>query len=99
MAIELSGKDLGVAGCDYTASGETPADVVDQMAEHLRKKHDIDMPGTQTIMEGRTSDNPIIEGTDDRVALIIRRMHSELDIPRSADGPDAEPAVGQVTGR
>jgi len=99
MTIELSGKDLGIEDCDWSASGETPADVVDQMVHHLRHEHDIDMPNTKAIMEGRVTDNPILEGVDGRVALIVRRMHAELDIPPSTDGTEAEPAIGQVTGR
>lgn len=100
MAIELSGQDLGIANCDWSATGETPADVIEQMVNHLRQEHDIDMPKTETIMEGRATDDPIMEDVDDRVRLIIRRIHAELDMPESAGGgPGAEPAVGQVTGR
>ncbi|MFN2228061.1 MAG: DUF1059 domain-containing protein [Anaerolineae bacterium] len=99
MTIELSGRDLGIANCDWSASGETPADVVAQMASHLRHEHGIDMPDTKAIMEGRATGNSIVEGVDDRVALIVRRMNAELDIPSSEGGTEPRPAIREVTGR
>ncbi|MEJ2208188.1 MAG: DUF1059 domain-containing protein [Anaerolineae bacterium] len=99
MTIELSGKDLGIANCDWSTSGETPADVIGPMVKHLRQEHDIDMPDTETIMEGRATDNPILEGVDERVALIVRRLHAELDLSPATDGTEAQPAIGEVTGR
>jgi predicted small metal-binding protein len=99
MAIELSGKDLGVAGCDWSASGETPADVLEQLVDHLRHEHDINLPDAETILEGKAIEDLLMEGADEATELIVRRIYAELDMPSPDSEPDSQPAISQVTGR
>lgn len=99
MAIELRGKDLGVADCDWAALGETPVDVVQQMVAHLRQEHQIEMPSAEAILEGKATEEPMLEGTDETVRLIVERLHAELDMPSPEPRSESQPAVRQVTGR
>lgn len=99
MTIELSGKDLGIADCDWSASGETPADVVRQVVEHLRQEHDIDMPSAEAIIEGKATEEPIMKSADETVRLVVRRLHADLDLPSPDTGTETRPAVRKVTGR
>lgn len=99
MAIELSGKDLGVADCDWSARGEAPADVLEQTVEHLGQEHGIELPSAKTIMEGKAAQQPIMEDADEAVRLIVQRVYAELDLPAPPSEPEAPPAVGPVTGR
>lgn len=99
MTIELSGKDLGIGNCEWSATGETPADVVEQVVKHLRKEHNIDMPAADMIMRGRVSENPLMSDADASVKLIVRRLYSELDLPVTDTPPEELPAARQVTGR
>ena len=41
--------DLGVKDCDFEVQGETPADIVDRVTEHLAE-HGIDLPSTEEIL-------------------------------------------------
>ena len=99
MAIELNCRDLGVADCDWTAKGETPADVVEQAVEHLRKDHDLKMPEPEMIVEGRLPEEPLESEPDEAVEMVVKRMWEELDITPQDAPPDAEPAIGKVTTR
>ena len=99
MAIELNCRDLGVADCDWTATGETPEDVVEQAVEHLKKEHNIKMPDPEVIMEGKFSDDPLNSEASEEVRLVVTRMREELDIVPTDEPPDAEPAIVKVTTR
>lgn len=99
MAIELNCRDLGVADCDWTARGETPADVVQQAVEHLEERHDMEMPDPEIILEGRSPEEPLQPGVDEAVRIVVKRMWDELEITPQDAPPGAEPAIAKVTTR
>ena len=85
---EVHGKDLGVAGCDYVARGETARDAVDDMIAHLEDEHDIDMPDAGVIMENYRGEGTLVEALQEAFTgepskeqrLIIQRLREALDI-------------------
>ena len=89
--IEVHGKDLGVEGCIYNASGETAEEVMKDMFDHLRKDHDIDMPPAEDILENRTMPSEAVDfhrgaavdpslPRDEGVRLVIQRLLEQLDL-------------------
>jgi len=81
MTIELTCMELGVKGCDLTASGETPGEVVTQIVEHLESEHGIDMPDVDSILEGITTPEEFVEGGFDQDAImVVKRLREELGI-------------------
>ncbi|MGC9335232.1 MAG: DUF1059 domain-containing protein [Anaerolineae bacterium] len=99
MALELHCKDLGVANCNWTAEGETPADVVEQVVEHLEKEHGIDMPEPETILEGKLTDQPLQPDVDESVRIVVNRMQEALGIVPLDVSTDVTEAVGKVPTR
>jgi len=103
MAIELNCRDLGIHNCDWVARGETPGDVVEQVVDHVRKKHDIDLPDADTIMEGDFFEETIggapdpFGGTPDAgAATIVRRLREALNLEELDNTPDAGPVAGRL---
>ncbi len=90
MAIEIACSDLGIADCDFVARGETPADVVNQLARYLRKEKGINLPDTDVILQGDVGDtNAPTEAEGKAVVELVKRIRSRLHV-----GPElaAEPA-------
>jgi predicted small metal-binding protein len=81
--------ELGIANCDWIASGETPGDVIDEVVAHLRDDHGIDMPDTETILEGNYIENPVMDDADEGVVIMIRRLRETLGLERRTTGLDA----------
>jgi predicted small metal-binding protein len=94
MERELSCNALGVANCDYVARGESAADVVEAMVNHLEDKHGIDMPDIEDIMQG-TDHAGVFEERDPAANLMVRRMRETLNLQDENidDGP--EPGVAK----
>lgn len=89
MSYEIQGEeDLGIADCDFVAHGETPADVVEQVVEHLQDEHDIDMPDLDAILENEVEAALLPES----VRLVVARLQEALNIS-DAGTPDVEPPL------
>lgn len=92
--FQISGRDLGVAGCDEVFVGPSVGDVVEQVVDHMRSEHNIKMPDPDFILEP-TMDEPdiirdvaravTVEPVNDESAIIVRRMRDKLDIGRRED--------------
>jgi predicted small metal-binding protein len=81
MAREVSCSDLGVAGCNKTFRGETAADVVNQVKDHLESEHDIDLPQTEYILRDGIPIRTLLgEQIDEGARLIVDRLRDALDI-------------------
>jgi predicted small metal-binding protein len=79
--------DLGVTGCTFVAEGEAPGQIIQQVADHLRDKHSIDLPPTNVILKG-TERTPELNKA---VALIIERLRTKLNL-----SPPTEPVMKQT---
>ncbi len=91
MTTIIRGSELGVAGCDFVAEGETPGDAVEKMVEHLESEHDIDMPEPSIIMEDSTAMEDIedrkldeflgddVRHADEGAMIIVKRMRELLN--------------------
>lgn len=55
MAYQIAMSELGIAGDDTIIRGATPADVVEDVVEHLRTQHDLDMPDAREILSDPAS--------------------------------------------
>jgi predicted small metal-binding protein len=78
---EIHCSELGVHECDFVAQGETPAEVVEQVVEHLRSEYGIDLPDAEEILEGRTPTDRLMEGRIDKdAALLVTRLREQLGI-------------------
>ena len=84
MAFNVHGEDdLGVAGCDYVASGETAEEVIDEMSAHLRDEHDVDLPDTELILS-----EDQINLADDEEQLVVSRLREALNLGDQTDTSD-----------
>lgn len=99
MAMELHCKDLGITDCNWMAKGETPADIVEQVVQHLEKDHGMDMPEPKTILEGKVTDQLLPVDVDDSVKMVVKRMQEALEILPLDVPTDAAPAISKVTTR
>lgn len=94
MTKRIECSELGIKDCDFSLSGETPADIVEKVVEHLRAEHDIDMPDAEVILAGKMRDDPL-EMVDPATALVITRLKEALNIV-PPDGPEMPtPRVGK----
>lgn len=92
MSLRVRGSDdLGVVGCDYVATGESPGDVAQDMIEHLRSEHDVDMPDADRV----TSDEEI-ETSTAGAHVIVKRLRNALDISGVVTTVDQEPVTDTV---
>jgi predicted small metal-binding protein len=96
MTRKVDCTELGIEGCEFTASGETARDVVQEMVEHLQTKHDVDMPDAEVIMEGWAKKEPL-EIIDQSAALVVERLRKALHIASSErlDTPE-KPVIGKI---
>ncbi|MGD8623912.1 MAG: DUF1059 domain-containing protein [Anaerolineae bacterium] len=97
MTIKLDCHELGIENCDWTASGETPAGVVEEAVAHLRQKHDLEMPDAEIILEGKVDDDPLLTTAPKPVRLIVERLKEKLDmVPPEEPSVEIDPATVQV---
>jgi predicted small metal-binding protein len=87
--MKLTCKELAVKDCDLVAEGEAPADIVEQVVEHLQGEHGIDMPDVDAILTGITTGDELVASGFDKVAIVIvERLREKLGIE-----PDTAPSV------
>lgn len=93
MTKKISCKELKVEGCHHTAQAASSGAALEEMVEHLRKEHDIDLPEAEEILEGDFDPQAWDESTN----LLITRMREELNLPPLDPAPEtaeeAEPAT------
>ena len=95
---KIRGSDLGIEDCDFVATGESAGDVVDEVVEHLRAEHDLDLPDADVILAGKLSRDPL-EIVDPAVALVVERLTEALDIVPAEEGKLPEPSIGRTPSR
>jgi predicted small metal-binding protein len=95
MTNKVTGSELGIEDCDFTARGETVSDVVGQVVEHLRTEHGINMPDVDTIMTGDLSKS-IMSASDPAVHMIVDRLKETLNIVPPNSPTEARPAIGRT---
>jgi predicted small metal-binding protein len=82
-----------------SVEGEAPADVMEQVVEHLRSEHDIELPDAEEILENKVGDNVVWSTPlDDDARLVLERLREQLNIDRpdlatDADDTTSEPDV------
>ena len=91
MTNKVTGSELGIEDCDFTARGETVSDVVSQVVEHLRAVHGIDLPDAEVIMSGDLSTS-IMSAADPAVHMIVDRLKETLNIVPPKSPTEARPA-------
>jgi len=87
--IRIHCSELGIADCDWVASGETPGDLVRDVVAHLGDDHGVDMPDAETILEGNYIEDPVMGDKDEGAAIIVRRLREALNIEPRVEGLDA----------
>lgn len=93
MTKRLACKQLGVIGCDFSASGESAGDIVRQVVEHLRAEHDMDMPDPEIILEGETMEDPL-DMVEPGSALVVQRLKEALNIVQPKNPKISRPPLG-----
>lgn len=93
MTKKITGSELGIQDCDFTARGETAIDVASQVVEHLRAEHGIDLPDAEVIMSGDLSTS-IMPSADPAVHLIVDRLKETLNIVPPQSSTEARPVFG-----
>ena len=96
MHYTVSCTDLGIHNCDWTATGETAGDVVEEVVRHMRKEQKIDMPDAQAILEGDSWENPMDDTMDPAVVTIVQRLRERLNLRDTDTGADFDIAAGRV---
>jgi len=85
---KLTGEDINVSGCRYTAEGDTPGEVLRLMVEHLNNEHGMDLPDPETILAWDEDETQLDRG--DRLAL--ERMRERLGVTKKGlDEPKMDP--------
>jgi predicted small metal-binding protein len=98
MRYTVSCTDLGIHNCDWTATGETAGDVVEDVVRHVRKEQKINLPDAQTIMEGDFWQNPLDDTMDPAVVTIVQRLRERLNLQDADTGTDVDD-IDIVAGR
>jgi predicted small metal-binding protein len=102
MTIKIECSSLGIKDCEFTATGETPGEVVEEMIEHLRSKHDLDMPDADTILNGELNSSSIGDANS-AVSVIVKRLREALNITESTESTESieiespKPTIGRTT--
>lgn len=78
--MEINCSDLGIADCTYTAYGETAGDAVEDMVEHLRAEHDLNMPDADEILEASAQDRAELEDVAGRKGSVV--LGDDQDFPQ-----------------
>ncbi len=74
----LTGEDINVNGCSYTAEADTPGDVLRLMVEHLNAEHDMRLPDADTLLAWEEDDDRLDRGA--RIAL--ERIRARLGLTK-----------------
>jgi predicted small metal-binding protein len=85
-------EDLRIEGCDFAARGETPGEAAEEMVEHLRETHDLDMPDAEAIMEGKIDEARMM---DEETETVVERLREALGI--SEVGVRDDETIGEET--
>jgi len=96
MKFKITSKELGIQDCDFVATGDTAGDVVEQVVNHLRDEHDIDMPDAEVILQGEVVENPLSE-SDPAVELVVERLTSALNIVTPQETEKEQPHIPRVS--
>lgn len=103
MTYQVScNEDLGIEGCDFVASGESPADVLEELLPHLRSAHNLSMPDADTILDGYVREDPFVNGeAAGPVETVVRRLQRALELDEPAPAPTNEPVpvLGRLPNR
>ena len=91
-------EDLRVEGCDRVFRGETPIAVVEEIVQHLRDEHDLELPDADAIVEGKVDAASILEGPMDPGAqVVLERLREKLGLqPREGPG-EPRPSIGKAS--
>lgn len=95
---KIRGSDLGIEDCDFVATGESAGDVVEEVVEHLRAEHDLDLPDADVILAGKLSRDPL-EIVDPAVALVVERLTEALNIVPGEGAETPGPSIGRTPSR
>ena len=49
--MKIGCRELGILDCSFTANGEDTRQVAEQMIEHLRSQHQIEMPDVEYVLD------------------------------------------------
>jgi hypothetical protein len=87
---KLSGEDINVSGCTYTAEGETAGEVLRATVEHLKQEHDMDLPDAGLILRNEVEENGLDHGT----RLVLKRIRERLQLTdKGADQTGTVPRI------
>jgi len=92
---KLSGEDINVNGCTYVAEGNTPADVLRGMVEHLETEHGMDLPDVDAILSGTVDEKRLDHGTK----LVLKRLRERLELPDKGSAEQEMPPTVTPPGR
>jgi hypothetical protein len=90
-----------VHNCEFVASGETLAEIVEQMVKHLRSRYEIDLPDPEEILTGRTPADRLMDGRiGEDAALVVTRLREKLgiDVESERDLPEI-PRAGIIAAK
>ncbi len=73
---KLTGEQINVNGCTYTAEGDTPAEVLRKMVDHLADEHGIKLPDPEAILARNVDEARLDHG----VRLVLERIRERLDL-------------------
>ena len=90
--------DLGIEGCDFVATGDIPAEVLETLLPHLRSKHNLSMPDADAILSDNAWETPFVNGeAAGPVETVVRRLQRIFDVPDEPGMVSIEP--GMTLGR
>ena len=70
--MSLRCRDIGIVGCDYVARGRDGKDALDQIVQHLGRRHGFRLT-TQEVEKGE------VDHLDEPQRMIAARMHRQLE--------------------
>lgn len=86
----LAGRELNVTGCTFVAEGETAADILQQMIEHLEEEHELQLPNAEAILSGKVEETDLTHGS----RLVLERIRERLDLTdKGSSSPPSPPTV------
>ncbi len=97
MGKRIGCNNLGIANCEFSVEGQVAEDVAKEMVDHLRTKHNVDLPDTEDILAGDFFYDPL-QKDDPAAGLIVTRLREALDIDVSGPAPRLNPIIPPVNG-
>jgi predicted small metal-binding protein len=99
MSMEIScSEDLGIKDCECVARGETAGSVVEEIVEHLRDEHDLDLPDAEAILTGTIDEKYVIEGPmDPGTRMVLERLQEKLGLQPKEGLTEPRPTIGRTT--